>query len=667
MPSGLSAAPVHLVEESPVDVTQLDDGVYLVDFGKVSFGNIRLLPPSGARGIVTVHFGEAMINGRINRRPPGTVRYKKTDIELGGKASVLVAPPADARNTKVRSAPRATAVLTPKEWGTVLPFRWVEIEGWDGPFAAESIVRRSAYSSTWDDEAASFESSSEMLNQIWELCQYSIKATTFAGVYVDGDRERIPYEADAYLNQLSHYYVDHDKQVARDTIDHLFKHPTWPTEWASHMVFMVYADYMETGDRQWLSENYERAKTKLLLQRRGDDHLVSSVRGQARPDLVDWPPAERDGYVFTERNTVVNAFHLRSLELMSRLAKALGKTAEAEEYAALYDAGYEAFQAAFFDEVKGLYRDGVRTEHISTHANLFPLAFGLVPQEHRKQVADWLASGGMKCSVYAAQYLMEAFFENGNAEAAIGLMMAPGDRSWKHMVESGTTITWEAWDQKYKPNQDWNHAWGAAPANLIPRFILGVQPMEPGFAKALIRPNPGTLTAAKGKIPTIRGPVEVEIENTPGTPFELALTIPDGMSAQVEIPLPGGVGEIRHNGTPAKSENVEGFAVIQVSSGTHTFQTTTRVKEPVKKPTPEIIKATYGSSQKKIDVTAKLRQRPITSNGRVDLSGGYNQHFGDPHHRSVKTLTVEFEIGGETEVRSFQEDSPVGLNFNRDQ
>ena len=22
-----------------------------------------------------------------------------------------------------------------------------------------------------------------------------------------------------------------------------------------------------------------------------------------------------------------------------------------------------------------------------------------------------------------------------------------------------------------KPNQDWNHAWGAAPANLLPRFL----------------------------------------------------------------------------------------------------------------------------------------------------------------------------------------------------
>ena len=83
------------------------------------------------------------------------------------------------------------------------------------------------------------------------------------------------------------------------------------------------------------------------------------------------------------------------------------------------------------------------------------------------------------------------------------------DRSWRHMVESGTTITWEAWDQKYKPNQDWNHAWGAAPANQLPRWVLGAQPLAPGWTRALIRPNPGRLRFAEGKIPTPRGPIWV--------------------------------------------------------------------------------------------------------------------------------------------------------------
>ena len=108
---------------------------------------------------------------------------------------------------------------------------------------------------------------------------------------------------------------------------------------------------------------------------------------------------------------------------------------------------------------------------------------------------------------------LEALFANEAGAKALELITAEGDRSWKHMLDSGTTITWEAWDQKYKPNQDWNHAWGAAPANLLPRFVLGVQPLAAGWKRAVIRPNPGHLSAASGKVPTPRGPVMVDWKN----------------------------------------------------------------------------------------------------------------------------------------------------------
>ena len=51
-------------------------------------------------------------------------------------------------------------------------------------------------------------------------------------------------------------------------------------------------------------------------------------------------------------------------------------------------------------------------------------------------------------------------------------------------------------DRKYKPNLDWNHAWGAVPANIIPRFLMGVRPVGPGGEKVLIAPQPGTLAQA---------------------------------------------------------------------------------------------------------------------------------------------------------------------------
>jgi hypothetical protein len=304
-------------------------------------------------------------------------------------------------------------------------------------------------------------------------------------------------------------------------------------------VFIAYADWMQTGDKAWLAAHYEGLKTKLLDERAGPDGLVTSTPQQiGRGDIVDWPVGERDGYVFTSVNTVVNAFHLRALEDMSLLAQALGKTEESARFAERERLADAAFQQKLFDPARGLYRDGAGTDHVSEHANLFPLAFGLVPAASRQHVARWLGERGMAVSVYAAQYLLEGLFENDEDAAALDLIEAPGDRSWAHMVESGTTITWEAWDQKYKPNQDWNHAWGAAPANLLPRFVLGVRVLTPGWGRVLIQPHPGRLVSAEGRVPTPRG--EIAAGWRQGKSFALTLALPPGVMAKVELPASPG-------------------------------------------------------------------------------------------------------------------------------
>ncbi len=568
-----SAAPVHLVDEPPVAIERIDDDTVLVDFGRVSFGNIHLIPPDKTGHEVTVHFGEDLVNGRVNRKPPGTVRYAAAKTELKGEAPIRVAPPPDARNTQTDHPTTPPAVLTPPEWGVILPFRWVEIEGWPGDLRSQYIVRKSAFPTTWDEDAAAFECSDETLNRIWELCRYSIKATSFAGIYVDGDRERIPYEADAYLNQLSHYYTDNDITMARDTFDWLMKHPTWPTEWAFHMIFVAHADYMHTGDTGWLAARYESLKPKLLLDRAREDGLITSTPQQIKKgDIVDWPKAERDGFVFKPVNTVVNAFHIRSLQMMAELAAVLGRKDEARKYDRMASRAHAVFQKLMFIPAKGAYRDGVGTDHTSQHASLFPLAFGLVPDGHVAAVTDFVGKRGMACSVYAAQYLMEGMFANGKAKRALELITAPGDRSWRHMLESGTTITWEAWDLKYKPNQDWNHAWGAAPANLLPRFVLGVEADEPGWKVARIRPYTGTLNHAKGKVPTPRGPIEVGWENK--SSFRMNINLPDGMTARLELPASPTSKGVSINGetVPAKrsgsrwivSEHVSGTVGVVV-------------------------------------------------------------------------------------------------------
>lgn len=109
-------------------------------------------------------------------------------------------------------------------------------------------IQQKAIHYKFDDEASSFSSSNIVMDSIWDMCKHTIKATSFTRYYVDGDRERIPYEADAYINQLSHYSVDSEYTMARRTNEYFIDNPTWPTEWLLHTVLMFYADFMYTGD-----------------------------------------------------------------------------------------------------------------------------------------------------------------------------------------------------------------------------------------------------------------------------------------------------------------------------------------------------------------------------------------------------------------------------------
>jgi hypothetical protein len=501
----VSSYPLEVAEILPSEVVLLSNGGVFFDFGRHSFGWLEIEAEVAAPVAVTVRLGEKLKDGCMDREPGGTIRFAEAEFSLAPgtrRHRVPLAP--DLRNTRPTwDGDTPPAILLPPELGVVMPFRFAEAEGL--PEAATVRMARVQY--RFDEAAAAFRCSDRRLDDVWELCRHSMLATSFAGYYVDGDRERIPYEADAYINQLSHYAVDREFSLARRTHEYLLKYPTWPTEWKQHSILIAWADYEATGDTRSLERCYEVLKEeKLLLAHARPDGLLDTG---AMRDIVDWPPDERDGFVFGPVNAVINAFHYRTLVLMGRIAEALGRSRDAADFQERGARVAVRFNEVFFDSGRGVYVDSEGTDHASLHANLFPLAFDLVPREKMRPVAGFIKGRGMACSVYAAQYLLEGLFKAGEGTYAMELMVSSGLRSWHNMLAKGATITWEAWDQDFKPNQDWNHAWGAAPANIVARFVLGVRPVEAGYGAVSIEPCLGGLDWAEGTVPTIRGPIQV--------------------------------------------------------------------------------------------------------------------------------------------------------------
>ncbi|MBR4170346.1 MAG: alpha-L-rhamnosidase [Kiritimatiellae bacterium] len=514
-------------------------GHVVLDFGKAAFGWLELLPPMSMEngGDFIFHIGEKLDGDQVDRKPGGTIRYAKVSGALTTPGIYRVPFIADKRNTT--GGAEGGAIKLPKEIGVIMPFRYVEVEAC--PYAmGRSLARMIAVNYPMDRKAAAFVSNDPALDQIYRFCSYSILATSFAGVYVDGDRERIPYEADAYINQLGHYAVDREYTMARYSHDYLMAHPTWPTEWKQHSIMMAWTDWMWTGDTYSLRHWYDKLKNEKLLSqfaRNSDGLLVTKGdRSTKGTDIVDWPPNERDGFEFRPVNAVINAFYCLNLRQMAEIATVLGKTDDAVAFTVRAEQVKKAFHAAFYQSERECYVDGEGAKHASLHANLFPLAFGIVPEKNKEQVAQFCLSRGMACSPYAAQYLLEALFESGHDEDAIRLMTRTDDRGWISMMRQGSTITMEAWGLRYKGNQDWNHAWGSAPLNAISRYVMGVRPLEAGFGKILIQPQIGSLRAVEGIVPTIRGQVRIGVRQTPRKEYRLSFAIPANTTAEVSVP-----------------------------------------------------------------------------------------------------------------------------------
>jgi hypothetical protein len=548
---------VDQIPIAPAAVTELGAGRYFIDFGRAAFGWVELTFDAGATGTMMVSLGEKANGQAVNMSPGGSIRAER----------VTVALQPGARTYRVRAAQNPGAIALPASVGVVMPFRYVEVT--NAPVAlAKEDVRQIAVMYPFDDGAASFTSSNTALNRVWDLSEYSIKATTFANIYVDGDRERKPYEADAYIQQLGHYALDRDYAVARKSHEYLMTNATWPTEWKSHSVMMAWADWMYTGNTESLAKQWTALKqSKTLESYVNADGLLDTG---SLEDIVDWPEGERDGYVLTPVNTVVNAFFCHTLRLMADMADALGNTNEASRYRALSATATAALNAKLFNATTGLYVDGQTSSHSSLHANMFPLAFGLVPADRQAKVVSFIQSRGMACSVYGAQYLLEALYRARQPNAALSLLTATNDRGWLNMLNVGSTITLEAWDAKYKPNLDWNHAWGAAPANVIPSYVLGVRPASAGFAKATIDPQLGSLAHVEGKVATIRGPVEVSVDSEP---LAVDVTIPANMTADIAIPPTSGACQPLLDGQVMEATTVNGQAwLLGVGSGKHTIR-----------------------------------------------------------------------------------------------
>jgi len=587
--------PLVAENQKPLSIIKKANGDYFLDFGKDGFAQLHLHLTSDQTDSISIEAGETLENASAILKSNGNIRYIKQGILIkkGTHDYTIIWPENEKRNKR-------NPILMPDYIGEVFPFRYVSIENFHGVLNKNSVGRKLIHY-PFDDNASGFISNDTVLNKVLELCKYSVKATSFTGYYVDGDRERLPYEADALINQLSHYAVDAEYSMARRSINYVLYHPTWPTEWSLQNIMLAWNDYLYTGDISFIQKYYPELQKKILMSLESGNGLISTRTNKQTEsflqsiymlkdfdgkhglkDNVDWPQkgsyignekqygGETDGFVYQTYNSVINAFYYHDLLLMYQMAKLLNKNDDAILYETKAKQVYHSFQKIFRDEKSGLIKDGDSTDHSSLHANMFALEFGLVEKTDKEKVIEFIKSRKMACSVYGAQFLLEALFDNNEDAYAIDLLSSTKQRSWYNMIRTGSTITMEAWDKLYKPNLDLNHAWGTAPANIIVRKLFGIEPLSPGGDTIQIKPQMGNLSLAHLSTTLIKGKISISYKKN--TKHELYdIIIPGAVVANMYLKKDNHFNRLLIDGkvTNMKSTDDRFIEIKNIKSGKH--------------------------------------------------------------------------------------------------
>ncbi|MPN22157.1 hypothetical protein SDC9_169540 [bioreactor metagenome] len=124
------------------------------------------------------------------------------------------------------------------------------------------------------------------------------------------------------------------------------------------------------------------------------------------------------------------------------------------------------------------------------------------------------------------------------------------DKAFDGMVLSGASTLWETalGAKDFQDAGSLCHAWSSIDVYFAHAEVLGIKPLEPGFARFSVGPYPGHLFEASGSVVTPAGPITVEWVRKDGG-LSIRITAPEQLRPELrpypEVPIL----EVTYNGT----------------------------------------------------------------------------------------------------------------------
>ncbi len=312
--------------------------------------------------------------------------------------------------------------------------------------------------------------------------------------------------------------------------------------WHDSIVMVPWKLYRMYGDKSFLSENFSAMQKYMKAYERNiENGLV--VKGCTYGDwlALDGEDFRRSINGRTENIFLASAFYLECLRVMSETAKLLKDKAE-QEYRAKYLKTMERIRAEYITPNGRVASDTMTAQTLA-------LYFGFVPEGNRKYSAQVLSENARAHSYKVTTgfagtpYLLFALSDNGYIDTAFKILLNSSFPGWLYEVDMGATTVWERWDSLLPdgtPNPDgmnsYNHYAYGSVLEFVYRRIAGIEPIEAGFEKIRVAPNPcEALRSFKGEYKSVAGAIRSKYEQKDGK-IIYEIEIPEGVQAEIVLP-----------------------------------------------------------------------------------------------------------------------------------
>jgi len=545
-----SGMPVRLQETmNPISCTKTKDGL-IYDFGQ-NFAGVVCLDIEGTAGqTITVKHAEILNpDGSLNTAFLRTAKACATYVCRDGRQTY---------------SPRLT----------YMGFRYILVSG-----IAEDKVRVSARALYSDVErTGDFACSDGMLNQLWSNIIWSAKSN-FVDIPTDCPQrdERMGWTGDIALfspvacasfdmRRFLEKWMDDlaAEQLPTGGIPnviprHGFGFPTTMPViavdfWGDACILVPWAEYQARGDVRILEKYYDTMKKYVDackfwagLGSFGANRYIWHTFSMLH--FGDWvaPDVPLMSQWQKRSKWTATASLCNTSALLSRIAKILGKGADANKYGEMSRKTAEAYCKVFTDG-KGKLKEEFQTAYV------LPLHFDMFPAEHKQAAADNLVKLVEKSDYCigtgfpGTPFILFALADNGHADTAYRMLMNTKCPSWLYEVKVGATTIWERWDGLDEngvcPIGDdgtdkmisYNHYASGAVGDFFLKRIVGLEAIEAGYKRFKAAPLVGGgLTNARAQVETAYGTAAVEwrIE---GGEFIMNVRVPMGTTCEAKLP-----------------------------------------------------------------------------------------------------------------------------------